>query len=134
MTIPLWCLFFAAVMPYLIAGTGAYFRSKAPGGLDNKNPRAQAAQLEGAGARAYAAQSNAWEALGVFTAAVVINHLGHGDPGQSATAALVFVGARVLHPIVYIKNIDALRSLTFAVGFGACMWLIGLAINAPVTP
>lgn len=131
MTVPLWCLFFAFLLPYVCAGVGAYYRVKLPGGADNKNPRQQVAQLEGTGARAYAAQSNAWEALAVYTAAVVINHFAKGDPGSSATAAMLFLGARVLHPVFYIANIDALRSLSWLVGLGSCIWLVVLGIQAP---
>ncbi len=60
-----------------------YFRGKAFGKADNKNPRAQVAQLEGVGARTYAAQENAWEAALMFTAAVLTSHLA----GLSAEAA-----------------------------------------------
>lgn len=131
MTVPLWCLFFAALLPYVCAGVGAYYRVKLPGGADNKEPRKQAQQLEGIGARAYAAQQNAWEALGLFTATVVINQLAHAAAGPSATAALVFLGARIAHPLLYIANQDKLRSLSWLIGLVCCMTLIGLAINAP---
>ncbi|MGV3527112.1 MAG: MAPEG family protein [Candidatus Sericytochromatia bacterium] len=130
MTLPLWCLFVASLLPYVCAGIGAYYRLQLPGGPDNKEPRQQVLKLEGPGARAYAAQQNAWEALALFSAAVLINHLAHGEPGSSATAALIFVAARVLHPVLYVLNQDKLRSLSWAVGFGCCMWLIGLGINA----
>ncbi|MFT6592409.1 MAG: putative MAPEG superfamily protein [Zhongshania sp.] len=104
-----------------------YFRGKQFGNVDNKHPRAQYAQLEGAGARAYAAQQNAWEALPVFTAAVVIAHLAGVDPAKSAIAAEVFITARILYPIFYIANKDMLRSLVFIVGLGACIALFVMA-------
>ena len=117
MTTPFWCLFIVAVIPYLLAGTAGYFKLKQLGELDNKHPRAQATQLEGAGARAYAAQMNSWEALAVFGAAVFVNHLKGGDPGTAALLAQGFVATRVLHPIFYIANMDKLRSGIFVVGF-----------------
>jgi uncharacterized MAPEG superfamily protein len=130
MTTPFWCVLFAVFVPYVLAGASGYFRTKQFGSLDNNNPRAQAAQLTGPGARAWAAQQNAWEALAVFTAAVVVAHLAGADPGRSATAALVFVGARILHPIFYIADLATARSGIFFVGFGACMWLFWLAASA----
>ena len=95
MTTPFWCLLAAVAMPYLLAFTGTYFRKRELGTVDNRNPRQQALQLTGAGARCYAAQQNAWEALAVFTAAVVTAHLFQADPADSSTAALVFVAG---HP------------------------------------
>ena len=50
-----------------LAGVGGYFRQANLGAVDNENPRTQAALLEGAGARAYAAQANAWEAVALFS-------------------------------------------------------------------
>lgn len=129
MTIPFYCLFIVALLPYTLAFTGMYFRTKAPGGLDNKNPRKQVAQLEGPGARAYAAQQNAWEALPVFTAAVVTAHLMHANPQQSAMAAMVFVMARILHPIAYLIDQDRLRSAMFGIGTLSWIWLFVLAIR-----
>jgi uncharacterized MAPEG superfamily protein len=130
MTTPFWCLLVAILIPYVLAVTGGYFKMKQFGSVDNKLPRIQAAALEGAGARAWSAQQNAWEALPVFASAVLVAHLAGADPGRSATAAVLFVVARVLHPVAYIANLDVLRSLVFLVGFGSCMWLFVLAARA----
>lgn len=129
MTIPFWCLLAACLLPYLISGVGAYFRQKSPGGIDNQNPRQQIAALEGAGARAYAAQQNAWEALPVFIAAVCVSHLAGVAPEQSAAPAVFFVLARLGHFLAYLSNRSALRSLFWALGFGCCLALFVLAIN-----
>lgn len=126
MTIPLWCLFIVSLLPYGLAGAGNYYRLKSPGGLDNQNPRAQIAKLDGPGARAYAAQQNAWEALGLFTAAVLINHLAHGDPQSSALAAMIFVVARLLHAVAYIRNWDKARTGIFCIGLICCIALVVL--------
>lgn len=126
MTVPLWCLFIATFLPYLSAGVGSYYRSQLPGGADNNSPRQQVLQLEGAGARAYAAQGNAWEALAVFTAAVLINHVATANPQLSALAAGLFIVARLLHPVFYIKNIAGLRSLSWLIGMLCCIWLVVL--------
>jgi uncharacterized MAPEG superfamily protein len=107
-----------AFVPYVLSFVGAYFRMQA-GGVDNKHPRQQAAKLEGAGARAYAAQANAWEALGFFTALVAVLHFANPEAARGSTAAnlsLLFLATRILHPIVYIANLDLVRSLLFLIG------------------
>ena len=123
MTTPLWCLFIACVIPYVLAPVAAYFKNKQFGSLDNRNPRVQTAALEGAGARAAAAQSNAWEALAVFGAAVFINHVTGGDPDTSATLSMVWVAGRIVHPFAYIADIALLRSAAFLVAFASAIAL-----------
>jgi len=130
MTVPFWCVIVVAFLPYLLAGVGLYFRISRLGGWDNDNPRAQYAQLEGAGWRAWAAQLNAWEALGVFTAVVVITHLAGADPARSAVAAMLFVATRLLHPVLYIANLAWLRSATVIAGLTCCAYLVYLAAVA----
>jgi uncharacterized MAPEG superfamily protein len=123
MTIPFWCLLVAILIPYVLAGVGGYFRVRQLGTIDNKHPRAQAAELTGAGARACAAQANAWEAVPVFGAAVFVSHLAGANPATAALLSEIFLAARVLHAIAYLANIDILRSLVFLVGFGCCVGL-----------
>ena len=132
MTTPFWCLLIMIIIPYVIAGVTAYFRVQQLGSVDVKQPREQALDLKDSGARAVAAQQNAWEAIAVFSAAVLVAHLAGADPGTSATAALVFIVARILHPIFYIMNMAPLRTLSFVVGFGSCIWLFVLAARATV--
>ena len=64
------CLLIAVLLPYVLAFIGSYHKGKQFGKVDNNNPRVQSAQLTGVGARAVAAQQNAWEALAVFTASL----------------------------------------------------------------
>ena len=116
MTVPFWCLFAAALIPILLAFSGGYFKSQQFGSADNNNPRAQSAQLTGTGARAVAAQSNAWEALAVFAPAVIVNHLGGGDPGTATIMSLVWIGARIVHAGAYLADVAPLRSLAFLRG------------------
>lgn len=130
MSTPLWCLVIVALLPYVLSFTGGYFRLRQFGGVDNKHPRQQIAQLEGVGARAYAAQANAWEALAFFTAAVAVLHLANSEAARGATAAnlsLGFLATRVLHPIFYLANLDVLRSIAFLVGLGCVIGLFWIA-------
>ena len=130
MTTPFWCLLVVAVLPYLLANMGGYFKFKQFGNLDNNHPRLQAARLEGIGARALAAQMNAWEALGVFSAAVFMAHLTHADPEASATAAKIYVATRIAHPVFYLADIAPARSAAFLVGLGCLGRLFYLAATA----
>jgi uncharacterized MAPEG superfamily protein len=130
MTTPLWCLVIVALLPYPLAFTAGYFKAKQFGKIDNHLPRVQGAQLTGAGARAWAAQANAWEALAVFTVAVFVAHVAGADPERSATAAKLFVAARVGHAVCYLADWANPRSLVFFVAMGSCLWLFVLAANA----
>jgi uncharacterized MAPEG superfamily protein len=129
-TTPLWCLVVVSFLPYALSFLGGYYRTRQLGRLDNKYPRQQAAQLQGIGARVYAAQANAWEALGFFTAVLVVLHLANREAAASVSAgyaSLGFAATRVLHAGFYLANLDALRSLSFVVGIGCAIWLLSLA-------
>ena len=130
MTTPFWCLLALILLPYVLAGLGGYYRIRQFGALDNHHPRAQAAGLEGIGARVWAAQQNGWEAVAVFAPAVIVAHVAGADPGASAFAALVVTGARLLYTACYIADLAILRSLIFAVGLGGCVWLFVLTARA----
>lgn len=130
MTTPFWCLLVAVLLPYVLAGTGGYFKARQLGSVDNHDPRAQSLLLTGAGARAVAAQANAWEALPVFASSVFVAHLCGADAGSSASAALLFVAARVAHAVCYLADLATARSLVFMIGMGACLWLFVLAARA----
>jgi len=123
MTTPFWCLFVIVLMPYVIAPIVGVQRARQFGTVDNKNPRQQQAKLTGLGARAQAAENNAFEAMPVFASAVLVSHLAGAAPGTAATLALVFVAARVAHVACYLADLDKLRSLVFLVGVACCVGL-----------
>ncbi len=131
MTVAFWCVLVAMLLawPPKIAFSVGLIRSKA--GYDNRQPRAQQAQLEGWMARARDAHYNTLEAFPPFAAGVVIAHLAGLDEHRAAVLAVVFVVARTLYPILYIANIDGLRSAVWGVGYLATIllyvmpWLVG---------
>ncbi len=127
MTTPLWCLVIVMFLPFPLAMFGGYFRGKAFGKADNKEPRLQAAKLDGIGARAYAAQQNAWEATGIFTVAVVVTHLAGLPADVAAPWTIGFVVMRVLHSIFYLTNIEMARSGAF---LGSIVCVITLLVKA----
>lgn len=128
MTTSLWCLFIVAMIPYLLAFTGGYCRYKEFGTVDNKYPRTQAAQMTGAGARVKAAQENAWESVILFAAALLAVTIAGVPAEKTATVSLVYLGARIAHPIFYIANLDALRSLSFLVAWLSAICLFAMAL------
>ncbi|HTY17465.1 MAG TPA: MAPEG family protein [Myxococcota bacterium] len=130
MTTPLRCLVFVAILPYLLGFLGGYFRMRQFGGIDNKHPRLQQAKMEGIGARAVAAHQNAWEALGFFTAAVAVLSIANPTAAQGPAAAnlsLGFLATRIAHPILYLANLDVLRSAVFLVGIACVLGLFYIA-------
>lgn len=130
MTTVLSCLLVAVLIPYVLSGIGGYHKGKQFGKADNKNPRAQAAQLTGAGARAVAAQQNAWEALAVFTASLAAAIFAGVEPASIALPALIFVAARIAHAACYLADLATARSSSFFVATLACIWIFVKALAA----
>ena len=88
------------------------------GRLDNNHPREQQARLTGWGKRAQAAHENSFEAFAPFAAAVLVAHLGGGDPAWIHLATIVFLASRVIYIACYLANLGTLRS---------AVWFVGLA-------
>jgi uncharacterized MAPEG superfamily protein len=126
MTTPQWCLVIATFLPFVWSFSGHAFRQRQFGSIDNNHPRLQQAQLSGIGARALAAQQNAWEALAMFTPAVLIAHLHGATAGHASMAAILFIAARIAHGCLYLADLSSLRSLSWMIGAGAVIWLFAL--------
>jgi uncharacterized MAPEG superfamily protein len=123
-------LLILTLAPIVCAWIGGYYRRSQLGSIDNKEPRTQSLQLTGAGARAVAAQGNSWEALALYSAAVLALVIAGVDLNTVATHALIIAALRVVYVPLYIMNIDMLRSLAFLGSFGLCMYFFYLAISA----
>ena len=123
-------LLIMCILPLTCAWIAGYHRQKQLGTVDNKEPRSQALQLTGAGARAVAAQGNTWEAMAVFSAAILAVFISGIDLQSIATPVMVFVALRIAYIPVYIANLDKLRSLIFIGGYGICIYLIYQALSA----
>lgn len=118
-------LIFSALMPIICSLTsGTYRFYTLEGGVDNKNPRAQNALLEGAGARVVAAQKNAWEALVVYVAAMLAIVISGGDVSTYALPIIIYMVSRLLHVLFYVANLDVLRSLAFFASYGSCIYMM----------
>ncbi len=115
MTIALWCVFLAGILPYVATLTAKGGAS----GFDNRDPRTWLARQEGFRKRANAAQMNAFEAFPFFAAAVITAHVLQGPQGLVDTLALTFIAARVAYFAFYLTDQATLRSLAWFVGFGS---------------
>ena len=125
----LYTLFAMTIFPILLSAWGVYFRKKQFGEFDNNHPRLQQAKLEGAGARIVAAQQNAWEALAMYGSVVFIAYASGVNLNDLTMPAIIFVAARILHPILYVTNKATLRSLSFTVGFFTCVYIFCVAVG-----
>ena len=112
MTILIWCLFLAGLLPLLAKGPVAFAMNKL-GGYNNNHPRDQQSKLTGYGARALAAHQNAFESFIIFAPAILLaittNHT--GDKIQ--LLAMFYVGLRIAYNIFYLMDLDKLRSVVW---------------------
>jgi len=124
MIVAFWCVLVAGVLPLACA----YLAKLGPKGsgsggtamrYDNREPRTWLAQQTGRRARANAAQANSWEAFPFFAVGVVIAVLQHVPIATINLLATVFIVARVAYVVCYVSNLAPLRSLVWAIGFGA---------------
>ncbi|HXS31542.1 MAG TPA: MAPEG family protein, partial [Steroidobacteraceae bacterium] len=107
------------LLPYAAALTA---KAGAPG-FDNNEPRAWLAKQTGFRARANAAQQNSFEAFAFFAVAVLVAHVTRGPQAQVDTLAMVFIAARVLYIAMYLGGWGTIRSLVWAVGIIATVWI-----------
>jgi uncharacterized MAPEG superfamily protein len=120
MSVALWCVLIAGLLPYLatvIAKAGARF--------DNRDPRAWLAQQQGYRRRANAASMNAFEALPLFAAAVLIEQLVRGPQASANALAIGFIIARLVHLACYLADLAPLRSIAWFIGL---LCVIGLFV------
>lgn len=127
MTTPLWCLVIATFLPFVWHFAALAFRYRQFGSIDNSHPRLQQAQMTGVGARALAAQQNSWEALAMFTPAVLMAHLNGATAGHAVAASTLFIAARIAHGCFYLADLSSLRTLSWMAGTGAVIWMFLLA-------
>ena len=114
MTILIWCLFAATLLPYLAKAPVAMAMNKLDG-YDNNHPRSQQAQLTGFGARALAAHQNAFESLIIFAPAVLLAIATNTITDTITLLAITHVIARVAYNVLYLLNIGVVRSIVWAI-------------------
>jgi uncharacterized MAPEG superfamily protein len=114
-----WLMLCAALLP-LVAAVAAKAGGK---GFDNDSPRGWLASQEGWRARANAAQSNLFEALPFFYAAVLFALYKVVDESWLAGLMAAWVLLRLAHIGLYIAGYGSLRSL---------VWASAMAVNVAI--
>lgn len=124
MSLPLWCLFIAALLVILSKAPAMRAMARMQGGYDNQHPRAQQASLTGAGARGLAAHQNTIEAFPMFAAGVIVAEVFAAGSAVAAVLAVVFIVSRIAYIGLYVANIATIRSLVWAAGYLASLGLM----------
>jgi uncharacterized MAPEG superfamily protein len=119
MTVALWCVLAAALLPYL-ASTIA----KAGGErYDNRDPRDWLERQEGFRIRANNAQLNSFEAFPFFAVAVIVAQMLQAPQERVDALAVIFIAARLAYLACYLADWHWARSITWLVGWLACIFL-----------
>ena len=90
--------------------------AQARAGYDNRNPRAQQAQLTGWGARAAAAHANGFEAFPIFAAGAVLSVATGHDDATGVAIGWAWIASRVVYTALYVMDRDKLRSTVWGIG------------------
>lgn len=93
-------------------------------GYDNKQPRVQQQELTGFGARCLAAHQNSFEALIMFTPALVLVIAMNLANAYTAILVSVFTLCRVFYLVFYWTDSDKLRSSVWAIGVFINLYLL----------
>ena len=116
MTVALWCILIAMILPPLCAliakvGSGRF------GLKENHDPRAFLDTLSGLPRRAHAAQQNSYEAFPAFAAAVLVADIvGNAEQVTQDVLGVMYITSRLLYIICYLADWAALRSLVWFAG------------------
>lgn len=112
MTIALWCVLAAILLPYVCFGI-ARNRGRGQDGRrlrDNRDPRDFPNRIHGVAKRAWDAHLNSFESVPGFAAAVIIAHVVHAAPRPIDALALLWLAARVAYVAFYLADRAVLRS------------------------
>ncbi|NQZ79393.1 MAG: MAPEG family protein [Colwellia sp.] len=123
MTILLWCLFIAVILPF-IAKIPVAYAMKRLGSYDNNHPREQQAKLTGFGARALAAHQNSFESLIIFSVAILTATTTQTIGSDIQQLAIIYVIARVSYNILYLYNISTARSIVWFISLFCSLTII----------
>jgi uncharacterized MAPEG superfamily protein len=119
MTVALWCVLAAALLPYL-----ATTIAKAGGErYENRDPRAWLGRQQGLRLRAHNAQLNGFEAFPFFAAAVIVAQMLQAPQERIDALALIFIVARVGYLVCYLADWHWARSVAWLLGWLACIFL-----------
>lgn len=123
MTLAYWMILVATFIPLGFA-TAAKIGA---GSFDNSRPRDNLERLEGWPKRSHWAQQNGYEAFAPFAAAVLVAHQAGAQQEWINLLAVLFVILRLVHGLLYIADLAALRSAAWA---GAFFCIVGMFLLA----
>ena len=108
-----------------VARTGQYGLKWNTGARDEEMP-----PLKPMGARLFRAQSNLFETLPLFAAAVLIFHAVHPDSSSALSqwGARLYVWGRVLYVPLYAFGVKQVRSLVWLVSFAGLLMSIAACL------
>jgi uncharacterized MAPEG superfamily protein len=112
MTIALWCVLLAGVLPVLTVALAKWGAK-----LDNNHPRDWAQSLEGYRRRAYAAHQNGYEAFPFFAAAVLAAQWAESPQSTVDMLALIVIAARLAYVGAYAADMATPRSIVWSIGW-----------------
>jgi len=129
MTLALWCLPVAILLPYVFTGLAKSIRIRATGTFDNRDPRAFLAGAEGAAKRAHNVQLNTFEALPGFVAGVLTATMLEADPSRLDALAVAWVLLRIAYGACYVADFASLRSLVWFASLGCVLAMFGICVG-----
>jgi uncharacterized MAPEG superfamily protein len=109
MSVALWCVLIAGLMPYL---TAVVVKAGVP--IDNHSPYEAVDKLRGYRRRAYAAHLNAFEAFPLFAVAVIVAQMQPDHQAMTDALAMVWVTLRILYVLAYLTDMATPRTLIWA--------------------
>lgn len=129
MTVALWCVLIAIVLPYACFGIARNRGRDAHGKRlrDNRHPRDFPNHIGGLAKRAWDAHLNSFESLPGFAASVIVAHLVHAPQRPVDALALAWVLTRLAYVAFYLADKSALRS---AAQFLSLACVLGLFVVA----
>lgn len=127
MTLLVWCLFIAALLPLIAKVPVAYAMNKL-GGYNNNQPREQQSKLTGFGARALAAHQNAFESFIIFAPAILVALVTNNASDSIQQFAIAHIVARIAYNILYLFNIGLLRTFVWTMATVSSFAIIYLSI------
>ena len=118
-----WGVLAATILPLVWVGI-----AKARGqDFGNAASRVYLDNQSGMRQRANWAQQSAFEALPGIAAGTIIAHMAGAVMEFIDTVALIFMVARILHGIAYLRDLAGLRPLVWTIGFGATIAMFVIA-------
>jgi uncharacterized MAPEG superfamily protein len=123
MTVALWCVLIAALLPYVATGVAKFSNGER---YDNRDPRAFLDRQTGMARRADNAQKNGFEAFPFFAVAVLVAEWLNAPQERVDILAVVFIAARLAYLGFYLADWHGARSIAWLIGIVACATLFVL--------